>query len=128
MKGSSCNALPFGEVQAQPSLRMEKRTFKRIQTELESHCLKINNFGTVTNISEKGMFIKSQKIKFPLEVQFVISISAKDETLNLPVRVNRLTKSNGYYDGMGLEILQQPQKYLKHVKRLRLSLKNRPHN
>jgi hypothetical protein len=106
---------------------MEQRSFKRIKTELESHCLKINNFGTVTNISEKGMFIKSQKIKFPLEVQFVISISAKDEILNVPVKVNRITKSNGYYDGMGLEILHQPQKFLQHIKRLRLSLKNRPH-
>jgi len=109
---------------------MEKRTFKRIPTDLEFHCLNINNFGTVKNISEKGMFITSQKITFPLEMQFEISISAKEETLNVPVKANRITKSNGYYDGMGLELLQQPQKYLKHINRLKLSLKNRthPHN
>ena len=109
---------------------MEKRTFKRIPTDLEFHCFNINNFGTVKNISEKGMFIKSQKIKFPLKMQFEISISATEETLNIPVKVNRITKSNGYYDGMGVELLEQPQKYLKHIQRLILSLENRthPHN
>jgi hypothetical protein len=106
---------------------MEKRTFNRIPADLEFHCFNINNFGTVTNISEKGMFIKSQNIKFPLEIQFNISISAKEETLNIPVKVNRITKSNGYYDGMGVELLEQPQKYLKHIQRLRLALKNRTH-
>jgi hypothetical protein len=106
---------------------MEKRTCKRIPADLEFHCFNINNFGIVTNISEKGMFIKSQKIEFPLKMQFEISISAKEETLNIPVKVNRITKSNGYYDGMGVELLEQPQKYLKHIQRLKLSLKNRTH-
>lgn len=101
---------------------MEKRTFRRMPVELEFHCFNINNFGIVTNISEKGMFIKSQKIKFPLEMQFEIYISAKEETLNIPVRVKRITKSNGYYDGMGVELLEQPKKYLDIIKRLRLSL------
>ncbi len=106
---------------------MERRTLKRIPADLEFHSFNINNFGTVTNISEKGMFIESQEINFPLEMQFEISISVKEETLNIPVKVNRITKSNGYYDGMGVELLEQPQKYLKHIKRLRLSLKNRSH-
>ena len=104
---------------------MEKRIVKRLPADLEFHCFNTNNFGTVTNISEKGMFIKSQKIQFPLAMQFEISISTKEETLNIPVKVNRITKSNGYYDGMGLELLQQPQRYLRHIERLRLSLKNR---
>ncbi len=73
------------------------------------------------------MFIQSQKITFPLEMQFEISISANEETLNVPVKVNRITKSNGYYDGMGLELVQQPQQYVKHIQRLRCSLKNRTH-
>jgi hypothetical protein len=28
---------------------------------------------------------------------------------------------------MGVELLEQPQKYLKHIQRLRLALKNRTH-
>jgi hypothetical protein len=95
---------------------MEKRTFKRIPADLDFHCFDINNFGTVRNISEKGMFIESQKITFPLEMQFEISISAKEEKLNILVKVNRITKSNGYYDGMGVELLEQPQKYLNILK------------
>ena len=106
---------------------MEKRTFKRIPANLEFHCFNTKNFGTVTNISEKGMLIKSQKIELPLEMQFEISIPVKEEILNIPVKVNRLTKSNGYYDGMGVELMEQPQKYLKQIEMLRLALKNRTH-
>ncbi len=106
---------------------MEKRTFHRIPADLEFHCFNINCFGTVTNISEKGMFIKSQRISFPLESQFEISIPAKEETLNVPVKVSRITKSNGFYDGIGVELMEPSQKYLKHVKRLRNALKNKTH-
>jgi hypothetical protein len=95
---------------------MEKRAFKRIPANLEFHCFNINNYGTVTNISEKGMFIESHNITFPLEIQFEISISAKEEKLNIPVKVIRITKSNGYYDGIGVELLGQPQKYLNILK------------
>ena len=60
-------------------------------------------------------------------MQFEISIPVKEDILNIPVKVNRLTKSNGYYDGMGVELMEQPQKYLKQIKMLRLALKNRTH-
>jgi hypothetical protein len=86
---------------------MEKRTFKRIPADLDFHCFDINNFGTVRNISEKGMFIESQKITFPLEMQFEISISAKEEKLNILVKVTPGTAT----------------KVFKHIKRFRLSLK-----
>jgi hypothetical protein len=106
---------------------MEKRTFKRIPANLEFHCFNTDYFGIVTNLSEKGLFIKSKNISFPLVLQFEISIPVKDETLNVLVKINRITKSNGYYDGIGVELLKQPHNYLKFINRLRLALKNQKH-
>ncbi len=102
---------------------MEKRAFQRIPAYLESHCFNIDYFGTVTNLSEDGMFIRSQKIIFPLELQFEISIPLKGEILNVPVKVERITKSNKYYDGIGVRLLKQPKNYLKFIERLRFALK-----
>ena len=109
---------------------MKKRAFERIPAELESRCFNIDNFGTVTNLSENGIFLESKNINFPLNTQFEISLQLNKESLNLPVKISRITKSNGYYDGIGLELQKQPQKYIKTVKRLRHALQNqkRPHN
>jgi hypothetical protein len=104
---------------------MEKRAFDRIPANLELHCFNTHYFGTVTDISEKGMFIRSQKINFPLDVQFEISIPLKEDMLNVHVKVNRVTKSNGYYDGIGVELMKRPYNYLKLIRRLKLTLRNR---
>ena len=61
------------------------------------------------------------KINFPLELQFYMSITLREEIVNVPVEVRRITKSNGYYDSIGVEILEQPQKYLKLINRLRVA-------
>ena len=108
---------------------IEKRAFDRIPVNLEFHGFNMYYFGTVTNLSEEGMFIRSQKINFPLDVQFEVSIPLKHETLNVPVKVKRVTKSIGYYDGIGVELMKQPYKYIKLIRRLKLALRNRkqPH-
>ena len=103
---------------------MEKRTFERITASIECHCFNIEYFGTVVNLSEKGMFIRSQKISFPLASQFYILISLNDEdTLYFRAKVNRLTKSNGYYDGIAVELLELPHKYLVCLDSLRLKMR-----
>ena len=87
---------------------------------LECHCFNIEYFGTVVNLSEKGMFIRSQKITLPLESQFDIFIPLKEgDVLSIGVTVKRLIKSNGYYDGIGIELLNQPQEYLDLVRSLK---------
>lgn len=104
---------------------MEKRFFERIPANLEFHSFNTEYFGTVTNLSENGMLIRSQKIRFPLESQFEITIPLKEDTLNVPVKVKRIIKSNGYYDGIGVELLEHPQKYLKLINSLKCAIKNR---
>jgi hypothetical protein len=104
---------------------MKKRAFERVPVNLESRCFDIENFGTVTDLSENGMFISSKKISFPLESQFELSVNLRTEQFHLPVRVSRITKSNGYYDGIGVELLNCTNNYLKLVNRLRLVCKSK---
>ena len=104
---------------------MKKRAFERVPVNLESRCFDIDDFGTVTDLSENGMFISSKKISFPLESQFEVSVNLKQEHFHLPVRVSRITKSNGYYDGIGVELLNCTNSYLKLVNRLRLVCKSK---
>ena len=109
---------------------MKKRASDRIPVDLEISCFDRDNYGTVTNISEKGMFLKSKHIAFPFEIKFDLAIPLKEEILKVPVRVNRITKSNGYYDGIGVELVKRPRNYLRFINRLRVTAKNKetPHN
>ncbi|UCH46228.1 MAG: PilZ domain-containing protein [Nitrospiraceae bacterium] len=100
---------------------MEKRYYKRIDTSFESHCSDLKYFGTITNISGNGMFIKSPKINFPLNLKFELSIPVNEETINIPVIIKRLTKSNGYYDGMGVKVMDLQKKYLELLIRLNIA-------
>jgi len=68
-------------------------------------------FGTIKNISANGMYITSKQIRFPLASQFDVRIPLNGNELKVPVKICRITKSNGYYDGMGVEILSPSQKY-----------------
>ncbi|MEN8264213.1 MAG: PilZ domain-containing protein [Nitrospirota bacterium] len=102
---------------------MEKRAFQRMPACIEFHCFETEYFGTVTDISEKGMFIRSQKICFPLDLKFKISISLEKDILYIPVKIKRITKSNGYYDGMGVVLLKRPHIYLKLINKLRIQLR-----
>ena len=92
---------------------MEKRDFKRIPARIEFNCNNIDYYGTITNLSANGMFIKSQKINFPLDSQLNVFIALQDDVLNLQVKIKRITKSNGYYDGLGVTLVNLPKKYLK---------------
>jgi hypothetical protein len=104
---------------------MKKRAFERIPVNLASRCFDIDDFGTVTDLSENGMFISSKKIFFPLDSQFEVSVNHNREHFHLPVKVSRITKSNGYYDGIGVELLNCSNNYLQLVNRLRLVCKSK---
>ena len=98
---------------------VNKRAFERTPANLEFRCFDVDAFGTVKNLSENGMFITSKKISFPLESQFEVSFPLKNEKLKIPVKISRITKSNGYYDGIGVELLKPNQQYLNFVHELK---------
>ncbi len=98
---------------------MNKRAFDRTPADLELRCFDEDNFGTVKNLSENGMFITSKKLRFPLESQFKIFFPYNGKKLKIPVKISRITKSNGYYDGIGVELLKPDQKYLTFVNKFK---------
>jgi hypothetical protein len=104
---------------------MEKRAFQRVPVRIEFQCCNIDFYGIIANLSANGIFIKSKKITFPLESQFDICIPLKKNPLNVRVKINRITQSNGYYNGIGVEVLEPPRKYLELVNSLNITLKNR---
>ena len=101
---------------------MEKRAFQRTTSNMSvTFCCCITDFysGTLTNISEKGMFI-STPICFPLGSRLNMLINSNIETLNIPVRVRWMRKSTDMYDGIGVEVLELTNNYLEFVRSINL--------
>ena len=100
---------------------MEKRGFDRIHIYLSSRFPCGNTFcsGTVTNLSENGMFINAE-IYFPVKTKFEVLVQLKDEILKIPVKIVRIVKSGNIYEGMGVKLLNLPKKYLELLIKLNL--------
>ena len=99
--------------------RLKRRAFERVSASLEFHSFNVDYFGVVTDLSENGMFIKSQKISFPFKSQFEILLPLNEHMLNIPVKVTRITKSTRFYDGMGVKLLKPSRTYLNMVRKLK---------
>lgn len=92
----------------------ERRTFKRIPSNIPVKFFYGNSvhFGIVTNFSEDSMFVSTSKSLFPLHSQFEICIpSINDDALRLSAKVARLSRTDGYYNGMGVQLLNAPEDY-----------------
>jgi len=99
---------------------MERRAVERIAANIDARFLCSNVFysGTVLNLSEKGMFIRTRKY-FPSNTRFVVVISSDDDLLKVMVRVKRIIMGDADYDGMGVEIVNSDADYLEFVNRLK---------
>ena len=74
--------------------------------------------GTLMNISECGMFIRTNKMPSPLHSQIEITIPLKDESINISGRLVREENIRGYYNGIGVEVLNPSQNYMDFVDNL----------
>ncbi len=102
---------------------MEKREHERINVIMAaefscgssyySQCL-----GTIMNISENGMRIESCKC-LPLNTEGKIVIFSNNNDVHVPIKISRLIKDNGFYDAMGIEILNPTLKYIELVTSLK---------
>ncbi len=99
---------------------MEKRAYQRIPAGEEVRVSYRNVFysGTVLNLSEKGMFIGTKQC-FPSDSTFLILIGKKNDFMKLFAKVKRITEMNGYYDGIGVELLSFSQDYLNFIDTLK---------
>ena len=85
---------------------MERRALERMPSGKDIRILyrkKIYS-GTVLNLSEKGMFIGTSECFPPDSI-----IRIESELLNTLVKVNWVTEINGYYDGMGVEVIKKKE-------------------
>jgi hypothetical protein len=98
---------------------LEKRSSKRIAANiaLRFPCCNMIYSGTMTNLSENGMLINSE-ISFPIHSKFDILIPLKEDVLKVPVKISRLVKTGNIYNGMGVELLDLPKKYLEFLIKL----------
>jgi len=102
---------------------MEKRSSKRISATLR---VEFDWSDTIcccnaVNLSEKGMLLKTSDILFPLDTHFEIYIHLKGEVLEVPIKVNRLVKTDNIYDGIGIELLDPPPAYVDYISDLKKS-------
>lgn len=111
---------------------MKKRQFERVSVDVPISFFYDNALyvGTVTNLSNKGMYIESDMC-LPFKSKFEIFLSSnskvelliplKYEDLEVSVKVKRLMKKNGCYHGMGVEVLKESEEYLGFVNGFRSS-------
>ena len=106
-------------------LSMEKRAFERIPA-----CIFVKFFsgkseytGIIMNLSEKGMFI-STKVTFPLKPKLEILIPLKEEILKVQGKIKSFAKAGKIYNGIGIELLNPAQNYLKFVEGRKFSSQN----
>jgi hypothetical protein len=99
---------------------MARRTNMRIPILIgvEFYCGNKACSGTVTNLSENGMFITSDRKCFPEGPEVNVAMPVKNEILTLPGMLIRSVKMGGDRMGMGVELLDPPPKYLDYVESL----------
>jgi len=78
--------------------------------------------GTVMNISEKGMFISTREMSFPLESQWEVKMPFNGGILSIPVSLRRMVMSPDSHDGIGVEFVGQSDKYYELVNSLRSAI------
>ncbi len=101
-------------------LSTKKRAFERIEKSMFVKFLSGTSkyAGIIMNLSEKGMFI-STKVTFPLEPELEILIPLKEEILRVHGEVKSVGKAGKIYNGIGVQLLNPTQNYLKFVSNLR---------
>jgi hypothetical protein len=82
--------------------------------------------GTIKNMSEKGIFIKTKTINFPLDSLLEIYIPFKKNVLYLPAKISniawRTLLPDDTCNAMGIELSDPPQDYLNLVEGLKPAL------
>jgi Tfp pilus assembly protein PilZ len=103
---------------------MARRTTWRIPMRLD---VRFNYYdklysGTVTNLSEAGMFISTHEKCFSKHSNCEITIPLKKEKLHVSARIIRLVNTTDKYKGVGVKLLNPPKNYLDFVDNLIYSL------
>lgn len=106
---------------AELNVQAERRAFERFHTNLEARLFygKLIYAGKITDLSQKGMFINTN-IKFPVSSEFMMVVLLDGQTVKIPIKVIRTSKSdinNDPESGIGVELLDTPGIYLDFIGR-----------
>jgi hypothetical protein len=98
---------------------MNERGYERIDVSVNAHicCEPYRYQSTITNMSEKGVCIHTAMC-FPIETQCKLFISGNDGWLEEQAFVKHITKTDGFHDSMGLELLNPSRQYREFVNTL----------
>ncbi len=101
---------------------MQKRAFERIPVDFKIRyfCGDIACNGTITNLSENGMFIDTT-IDFPFDANFELLLPISDMVIKISAIIKRVVKNKGVYQGMGVELVNPPYNYLQFLNELRIA-------
>jgi hypothetical protein len=95
-------------------LIMEKRAYDRTPANMLIKFFYDNAVytGTIKNLSENGMYIETEDYLYYYKSKFIIHIPFQDDVIVVPVELRRLAKTKGSYKGIGVELLNPPERYL----------------
>ncbi|NOZ69940.1 MAG: PilZ domain-containing protein [Deferribacteres bacterium] len=98
---------------------MKKRAYERIPSDVkvDFFCSNAMYTGTLKNVSKRGMCIDTDTC-FPLKSEFEVRIPFNNEVIEVPVKVRRLIKTDDYYRGIGVELVNSHDKYHEFVSSL----------
>jgi hypothetical protein len=102
------------EARGEQEIEMARRTSWRVPININVSLIGRNGQfrGRILNLSENGMFISFvDKISDP-EEEMMVSLATEKETIEMPVRLVRLVRSNGSYGAAGVEVVNPPREYL----------------
>jgi hypothetical protein len=104
---------------------MIERNSERINTALNVKYFYCNELcsGIIKNLSEIDMYMKAN-LCFPYNTIFEVLIPSENGILNVPVKVYRIHRNGNYYIGMGLKLMEQPEKYLNFINTLKFALED----
>ena len=100
---------------------VQRRAFERIPVNIRVRFYSYDTayLGSVTNLSENGMFIRTDRMVFPFDSKVEIIFRTDKKLLKVPVRVIRITKSENVFNGIGVELLDTHREYLELVNSLK---------
>lgn len=96
---------------------IQRRSYPRTSTFMEARFFHGNMFysGTITSISEKGVFLCSKRC-LPSGSMCVLLFQSEHKILQAIAKTARIGKKGSYPDGMGMEIIGPSLDYLKFVR------------
>jgi hypothetical protein len=100
-------------------MKMKSKTKRAVKRFSSCLVIKFNYkrstfYGLATNVSEKGMCI-SAGINLPDNWETNLLIPIKNNQLEISSKVKWTKQTNGFYDSMGVEIFNPPEKYFQIV-------------